>query len=246
MLYLLGTGLYYLNDVPLRAISVISKCDHVFLERYTNTNDIGALNDIEKLVGKQVKVIGRDEAENDSIVSMARDSNVALLVPGDPLFATTHVSLLAECKRRDIKYEVIHAGSILTAAAETGLSLYKFGAVCSIPIYTDAFKPESFFDTIEKNLKSGFHSLILLEAKTENEFVDLQAAVKVLKEIEKKRGSKIINWANVVCMSLMGSANQRMFFVSSGKNVDKPPLAIVIPSEVSPVEKENLESFVEH
>ncbi len=246
MLYLLGSGLYYLNDIPLRAISVMKTCDHIFLERYTNINDIGAIAEIEKAVGKSINIVSRSEVEDDSIISIAAGSDVALLVPGDSLFATTHVSLLAECRKRGIAYTVVHAGSILAAVAETGLSLYKFGAVCSIPIYTDNFKPESFFEIVEKNLKEGFHSLVLLEAKSDKEFVDLDTAIKRLKTVESKHGHAIIDWENVICMSHMGSKDQHMFFVSSRRNAEKPPLALVIPSIISRIEKENLDSFVEH
>lgn len=244
MLYLLGTGLYYLTDIPLNAVEAIKNCDSVFLERYTNTNDISSLGDIEKLTGKQIKVLDRSDVESEDLVALAKKSNVALLIPGDPLFATTHISLISSCAKNGVKYRVIHAGSILTAAAETGLSLYKFGGVCSIPIYSKGFEPESFFDTIEKNIREGFHSLVLLEAKNDTEFVDPVSAVKILKKIEKERAENIIDWNSVVCLVGMGSDKQHMFMVSSGENSDKPPVALIIPSSLSEVEKENLRTLV--
>ena len=146
MLYIIGTGLYYLTDIPLRAIDKLKECEEVYLERYTNLNDISLLPDIEKMIGKEIVLVGREELESDFIPKRAKMKDVALLVPGDPLSATTHVSLIKECKTLSIKYEMIHASSIFTAVAETGLSLYKFGSTCSIPIYSQNFKPDSFFD----------------------------------------------------------------------------------------------------
>ena len=72
-----------------------------------------------------------------------------------PLAATTHFSLIAECKNKDIKTEIIHSSSIFSAVGETGLSLYKFGGTTSIPIYDEHFHPESFFEVIEENIKCG-------------------------------------------------------------------------------------------
>ncbi|MCL5009938.1 MAG: diphthine synthase [Candidatus Parvarchaeota archaeon] len=240
MLYLLGTGLYYLSDIPLRAVDILKKCSRVFLERYTNINDIGFIAELERITDKKIEIIGRELLEGEYLISLARDLDVALLVPGDPLFATTHISLVVGCKKNGIKYKIVHASSISTAVAETGLSPYKFGAVCSIPLYSKGFKPESFFDVVEKNLKEGFHSLVLLEAKNDAEFVSVEDAISILKGIADKRKTHGIDWKNVICMSSMGSDEQNIFFVSSGSSAYKPPLALVIPASMSTIENENV------
>jgi len=49
------------------------------------------------------------------------------------LTATTHISLIEEAKRCGVKYKIIYNASILDAVAETGLQLYKFGKVTSMP-----------------------------------------------------------------------------------------------------------------
>ena len=60
MLYLIGTGLYYLNDLPLRALEKLKNCDDVFLERYTNLNDISFLEQLENQIGKKIDIIERE------------------------------------------------------------------------------------------------------------------------------------------------------------------------------------------
>ncbi len=239
MLYLIGTGLYYLTDMPLRALDKLKKCKEVYLERYTNLNDISELKKLEKTINKKITLVGREEVESDFITSRAKTSDVALLVPGDPLSATTHVSLLCECKNMEIKFEVLHASSIFSAIAESGFSLYKFGATCSIPIYTTNFKPESFFSVIEENIKAGLHTLVLLEAKDEKNFVDLNSAIEILKSIETKRKIKIIDWNNVLCVSRLGSEYQSIFLAKANKENVPPPASIIIPGKLNQVELDN-------
>lgn len=110
--------------------------------------------------------------------------DVAFLVVGDPLgyvalrlihrsgisetasvSATTHTDLLLRAQARGIKTETIHNASIMTALGSTGLQLYNFGQSISIPFYTDSWKPGSWYDRLEENLKFGMHTLVLLDIK---------------------------------------------------------------------------------
>lgn len=244
MLYLIGTGLYYLNDIPLRAVEILKKTDEVFLEQYTNINDISFLTKLEGLINKKIIIIGRDTVESDELIERAVQRKIALLVPGDPLFATTHVSLIIEAKKRGVEYKIIHASSILSSIGETGLSPYKFGAVSSIPIEYENFRPESFFDVIEKNQRNGLHSLVLLEYKSKNEFVNLEGAMDRIKRINEKRERKI-KTEETIAISKLGSDEQRIQKIKSLKGELPPPLAIIIPGELSSIEKENLNQLIE-
>ena len=241
MLYLIGTGLYYLNDLPLRALDKLKSCDEIFLERYTNLNSIDFLESLEKEIGKKIQLIGREIVESELIVEKASKNTLALLIPGDPLAATTHFSLIEECKNKDIKVEIIHSSSIFSAVGETGLSLYKFGGTTSIPIYSEHFHPESFFEVIEKNIKCGYHSLVLLEVRSKDNFVSPIDAIDILKNIENKKGIKIIDWENVIIMSKLGSSEQRIY-KSENKEIKglEPPFSLIIPGELNANEKEAL------
>ena len=57
---------------------------------------------------------------------------------------------------------VIHNASIMNAIGCCGLQLYHFGETVSIPFWTDSWKPDSFADKIESNLRCGLHTLCLL------------------------------------------------------------------------------------
>lgn len=243
MLYLIGTGLFYLNDLPLRAVDLLSKADEVFMENYTNLIDMSFLGSLEKAIGKKITLIGREETENESILADADKKTVCLLVPGDPLAATTHMSLILACRKSGIKTRVVHASSIFSAIAETGLSLYKFGATVSIPLYEKNFTPDSFFDGIKNNLDKGFHTLVLLEARSEKEFVDANTAVELIKNIEKRKGLKIIDWRNVLYASRLGSDESKIGFTEKPDVGLKPPISLVIPGRLNEIEKEALDSI---
>ncbi|MCL5106660.1 MAG: diphthine synthase [Candidatus Parvarchaeota archaeon] len=241
MLYLIGTGLYYLNDLPFRALDELKKCDEVMLERYTNLNDISFLEKLEKEIGKKIDIVGRELIESDTVIEKAIKETIAVLVPGDPLAATTHFSLIQACREKGIQTTVMHSSSIFTAISETGLSLYKFGGTTSIPIYSEHFHPESFFEVIEKNIKCGYHSLVLLEVRSNAEFVSPFEAVEIIKRLESKKGIKIIDWENVIAVSKIGSDGQRIVNVNGKGFKDlEPPCSLIIPGNLNENEREAL------
>ncbi len=243
MLYLIGTGIYYLTDIPLRAVNILKECDEIYFERYTNLNDISYKPRLEEEIKKKIIALSREEVESDFLIKRAKEKIVAFLVPGDPLAATTDITLVKECIDAGIKYKVVHASSIFSAISESGLSLYRFGATASIPIYSENFKPESFFDIIEKNISAGLHTLVLLEAKSETEFLEYEGAVKILKSIEDKRDKHIIAWDDVIVLSRIGSEDQRFIKLSNEQVSLKPPVSLVIPANISKNEKEFIDSL---
>jgi len=65
----------------------------------------------------------------------------------------------------DVKIKVFHNASIMNAIGSCGLQLYNYGQTVSIPLFQGNWKPASFYDKIETNLKLGFHTLCLLDIK---------------------------------------------------------------------------------
>lgn len=59
----------------------------------------------------------------DEMFDAAADSEVALLVVGDPFGATTHSDLVLRAKRRNIDVRVIHNASIMNAVGFCGLQV---------------------------------------------------------------------------------------------------------------------------
>ncbi len=178
MLKLIGIGLRDEKDVSLRAIEEARECERVFLETYTNPWK-GSIGRLEETIGRKIEHLGREEVESDFLVGLAESSDIALLVPGDPLSATTHMSLVTDARRKGIKVRIVHSSSIFTAIAETGLHLYKFGRTATIPKPSKGYRPMSFAQAVEQNRKSGLHTLLLVDTA---EGMDAETAMELMEE----------------------------------------------------------------
>ncbi|HJW97101.1 MAG TPA: diphthine synthase, partial [archaeon] len=199
MLYLIGLGIWDEKDISLKGVEACRRSSQVYAELYTARWG-GNLKNLEKLVGKKIRVLERSDLEDDSseLVRKAKSSDIAILFPGDPLSATTHLSLMSEAKELGIPVKVIHSSSIFTAVAECGLSLYSFGRTVSIPAIQPNFAPTSFVEGIMDNRRMGLHTLCLLDIE-----MSVPQAVQILLSLEKH--SKIISDQKILAASGLGS-----------------------------------------
>ncbi len=188
MLYLIGLGLHNEKDISLRGLETAKKADKVFIELYTNTHCIHFKN-LEKSIGKKITVLDRKQVEEtDIILKSAKKQKTIFFVSGDPLAATTHLDLVMQARKNNIKVEIIHSSSIFSAIGEAGLSIYKFGKTVSLPIPEKNYCPTSPYDNIEDNLKMGLHTLVLPHpGMTANE------ALNLLLDLEKRKKKNVIS-----------------------------------------------------
>ena len=101
-LYLIGIGIAGIKGISVEGLEIARKCDKVYLETYTSPLEI-TLGEVEEFLGRKVEKLSRKELENtDKIVNESKELNVALLTPGDPLIATTHLSIVLEAIERGI------------------------------------------------------------------------------------------------------------------------------------------------
>lgn len=99
VLYVVGLGLGDEADITLRGLKAVQKCDLVFLEAYTSV--LAAPKErLETAYGKAITVADRNlvESEAERIYLPAKDKDVAFLVVGDPLCATTHTDIILRAK----------------------------------------------------------------------------------------------------------------------------------------------------
>ena len=94
------------------------------------------------------------------------------MVVGDPFCATTHSDLYLRAIKLGIKVEVIHNASIVNAVGCTGLMVYRFGEIISVPFFTDSWKPYSFIEKVKVNFKNNLHTLLLLDIKVKERSVE--------------------------------------------------------------------------
>jgi diphthine synthase len=247
-LYLIGLGLSDEKDITAKGLEAIKKCDIIYLEHYTSLLNC-SVEDLEKFFGKEIVLADRSRTESDDneIIQQARTKDVAFLVIGDSMSATTHIDLMMRAKKEGIKCQVIHNASILTAVGITGLQLYKFGKTTSIPMHNE--NVEAPYNVLKENLSLGLHTLLLLDLHpSEGKFMTANDAIKYLLKVESKRKENLFT-ENTLCIGCarIGSENQT---IKAGHAKDlvhfdfgKPVHCLIVPGKLHFMEEEALEMW---
>ncbi|MCL4329279.1 MAG: diphthine synthase [Candidatus Thermoplasmatota archaeon] len=246
MLRIVGLGIRGFQGIPLDAISAIQNSDHVYLDSYTSVMDETFVIGLNRKFSS-IKIADRNSLEDDTaILDQASREDVAIVVVGDPLSATTHNQIRYDALRRGIPVEIIPASSIITyAPAIAGLYPYRMGPPVSIPFTSEKFFPTSAYRKIRKNLEMDLHTLLLLDLR-EGRTMPLDEVSFTLREMEKREGGKLLGRMEVLVISAAGSAEERIYRgnlkqVSKLGNVS--PCSLIIPSKLSDQEKEFVEAF---
>lgn len=237
MLYIIGLGLSH-ESISKNGLEIAKRCKKVYLESYTVRLPYSP-GAIEELTGKKIFLADRGFIESLEIIDEAVRTDIALLVYGSPLTATTHITLLQEAKKSKVKVKVIYNASVFDAVAETGLQLYKFGKIASMPRWQKNFTPDSFIETIQHNLSMKAHSLILIDIG-----LKIQEAIKQLEEASEKNN---LNINEIVVCQALGTGRQKIIYteIENLRETEaiEEPYCFVIPSKLHFVEKEFLENF---
>ncbi|MFP4046009.1 MAG: diphthine synthase, partial [Candidatus Aenigmatarchaeota archaeon] len=211
MLSLIGLGLYDEKDLSVRAKEEIEDCDLLFMEKYTSKWE--GQEELEEMIEKKIDVLERSQLEEnfDEILKKAEEKRIGILIPGDPLVATTHIELLIQARRKEIKTKVVHSSSIYSAVAETGLQIYKFGKTTTIPYPEDNYRPESPYYVIKENREMGLHTLVLLDVKPDKA-MEVCEAISYLLQLEKEKGEDVIDPnETVVAFSVKGKKTHLVY-----------------------------------
>jgi len=247
-LVFVGLGLNDEKGISLKGIEETQTADNIFMELYTNLLPDFSTQRFEAKIGKKVHVLSRHELEEENgvlILNAAEKGKAVFLVPGDPLIATTHVTLRIEAAKRGIKTRIIHGASIISAIIGlSGLHNYKFGKTVTIPF------PENFSETpynvIAQNKKLGLHTLCLLDLKIdEKRFLTINEALTTLLEIEQKRKEEIITPNTIAIGVARAGSNTPTIKADHIKALSKhdfgePPQSLIFPGELHFMEAEAL------
>ena len=185
-LTLVSMGINSHMDLSLRGVEAARNSDRVYAEMYTMKMDT-TLTELEALLGKPITPLPRGgmEEKGAELINEAKEKDVAILVGGDALSATTHISLLLDAKQEGVETEVIHGSSIITAITDTGLSIYKFGKTVTIP-FPEKGPVDSVLRTLRENHEYGLHTLMLLDLNmAEDRYLSINDAINRLFETEK-------------------------------------------------------------
>ncbi|KAK9270436.1 hypothetical protein L1049_026015 [Liquidambar formosana] len=220
----------------------------------------------EKLYGKPVTVADREMVEEkaDNILSEARDSDVAFLVVGDPFGATTHTDLVVRAKKLGVDVKVVYNASVMNAVGVCGLQLYHYGETVSIPFFTETWRPDSFYEKIQRNCLLGLHTLCLLDIRVKEptleslcrgrkqyeppRYMTINTAIEQLLEVEQLRGESTYN-EDTICVGFarLGSEDQMVVAGSMRQllmiDFGAPLHCLVIVGKTHPVEDEMLDFY---
>ena len=250
MLYFIGLGLHDELDISLKGLETLKRCDEVYAEFYTNPF-CGDLKNLASLTGKEVKILKRGDIEErpeGNVLKKARTAEVALLVPGDPMIATTHLDLMLRAKKLGIGCRIIHASSIYSAVGETGLQIYKFGRTASIAYPWRDYFPASPYDALKENLERGLHTLFLLDVKAEEKkFMTVGEAISLLLEMEKQKKGGIFSEKTLCVGAARLGGDSRIKAGKAGdlikEDFGRPPHCIIVPGKLHFMEEEALATF---
>jgi len=244
-----GLGLHDEKGISLRGLEEVKNADAAFTELYTSLLPNFSIKHFEEISGKKLHIVSRKELEEESgeaILKAAEKGKAVLLVPGDPLIATTHVALRIEAEKLGIKTRIVHGASILSAVIGlSGLHNYKFGKSVTIP-FPNETSSETPYEVIAQNKKLGLHTLCLLDIKAdEKRYLSIRESVNLLLKIEEKKKKKIVTMKTLgVGIARAGSNNPtvKAGFVMELVNYDfgEPPHSIIFPGKLHFMEAEAL------
>jgi diphthine synthase len=238
MLYLIGVGLCNENSISLEGLEAVKKCKKVFLECYTSRLqcDVTAL---EEKFGKKIIRVNRNLIESELDVKSAIEEDIAILIIGDVFSATTHFVLYEDCRSKGVDVKVINNASVLTAVGMTGLSLYNFGKVASIPFLNE--NVETPIRILKDNQSIKAHTLFLLDLNPlEDKYLSIKEAIEYLEK--NNIDEKVIGCSKLGCSD---------FVIKYGKMSDVKeedfkggPYCLIIPSDkLHFVEEDALEKW---
>lgn len=238
MLWLIGIGLWDAKDISVRGLEIVKKAKKIYLENYTSALGC-SIKELEKLYDKKIYLANRGFVERgEDILNEAKKGDVVLLIIGDVFSATTHMDLYLRAKKKRIKVGVLNNASVLTAIGITGLSLYNFGKVISVPFENKNVK--SSYEKFLENDKQGLHSLFLLDLDIENnKFMKIEEALNYLFRNGGSRERLCIGCAG------LGSENPEIKF-GKAKEISKYkfkkfPQCLIIPGKLQFYEEDALD-----
>lgn len=246
-LYMIGIGLDNEKDITIKGLEAIKKCDFIYLESYTSKLNC-SVKELEKLYQKKIIVADREliEKNTEEILEKAKEHNVAFLVIGDIFSATTHTDLRLRALERGIKVNIIHNASILTAVGDTGLELYKFGKITSIPFTNENVSTP--YDVLEINQKTGLHTLFLLDINpNEKRYMPIKEALEYLVRLENEKKKGLLN-NSTLCIGCgkLGAEDAKIKAGTVGDMLTEefPGLqCLIIPGKLHFMEEETLKIY---
>lgn len=242
-LYLVGIGLCP-EDISKSALDVLARCNRVFCETYTSLIPDLEIPRLSKMLDNKVQPLNRTQVEDGSVIIDAfSKGDVSLLIPGDPMISTTHISLRVQAAKAGYESRIVHSTSILSAAiGESCLTATRFGRLATISFMPSA-QP---YDVLKENKSRGLHTLFLLDVDSEGDrYMSIRKALESLLSLEEEKGTGLIGKGTLAVGLARISLRDQV--VKAGRVGDimtydfgGPPHSLIIPGELHFAESEAL------
>lgn len=250
-LHLVGLGLHDVRSITVKGLEAARAADAVYAEFYTAIM-AGSHADLESFVGRPIQALDRLGVEKGGarLLEEARTREVALLVAGDPMAATTHADLLVRFRQAGVPLHVVHAPSIFSAAPGLlGLQHYKFGRATTLVRPEKGWSPTSPFDAVAENHARGLHTLVLLDIKSDQGyFMTAGEGIGLLLELAARTGNTWFTAASPVGVVARAGSDAPLVATGAAGPMARrdfgPPLhCLVVPGQLQVVEQEAWDSF---
>ena len=231
-LYLIGIGLHDAQDLTLKGLAIVKRAHKVYLDTYTSLLQFSP-EELQELSGKEVIPASREmlERQSERILEEARTQDVALLITGSPMAATTHFHFLLEGKKRKILVYVVENASVFSAVGITGLFLYKFGMTLSIPRRHEHL--DTPYQKFLQNRQSGLHTLFLLD--TEGNPLSAREGLDYLLSKGLAKDTLVVG-----CAALGSLHPEIVVDAAAALHLKTLPQCFIIPGELHFIEEEAL------
>ena len=250
-LTLVGLGLYDEEGITVRGMKELENADFVFAESYTSCLTPGSIERLAGRTGKSIQQVSRTDVEDAGLIlEKALGNRVVLVVPGDPMTATTHVDLRLRATRKGIDTTIVNGVSALTAVPGLlGLQHYKFGRTTTVPFPAEGYSPTSPYEVVRDNLGRGLHTLVLLDIDSENShYMTANQGLNLLTNMEERIGAGILSDRTLVCVVARAghpdtSVRAGPLGMISGEDFGPPLHTLVVPGRLHFMEEEALRTF---
>ncbi len=248
-LFFIGLGINGNKYLTLKGLEALKKSDEIFLDVYTSEIDKRDIEELIKLTSKKIIEANREMLEDEAlkIIEKAKEKNIAILIPGDPFIATTHISIRELALKRNIKIEIIHGVSIIsTAISLSGLSTYRFGRIVTIPKTNNIEILRQPYQEILENSLRGLHTLSLLDTK--NGGLSINDALNNLLYFEEINDKKFLKKDMLImAFERIGYEDSRIVVKTIEEHInekyEKFPQCMIFLGELQFNEKEILKTF---
>ncbi|MCW4027156.1 MAG: diphthine synthase [Candidatus Bathyarchaeota archaeon] len=239
-LIFVGLGLHDEMDISLRGLETVKQSDFVFAEFYTSLMSGISKERLERETGKKIQVLSRRHLEDEEgklILQKAVKGSAVLLVPGDPLIATTHIDLRIRAERRGIKTRIIHGASIISAVIGlSGLQNYRFGRSVTIPFPHGRHLSETPYEVISENKTRNLHTLCFLDIEVEEgRFMTINDSMRILSTLEDRKQKGTITPETIAVGIARAGSEDPLVKADHAKNLlsfeyGNPPHSLIIPA----------------